>query len=114
MKWLAHGLLFIVRPFINVPIQESGDRHLFVATSARYPAREDTQGKEGVKTADGVVARGTDGRIGSGVYSVNEVGESSGPKVEELLAEFRKDGVADKVWKDMEDEWKRITGSVEG
>lgn len=96
--------------FLEMPIQQSGDRHLFLATSARYPGKE---GGKGVEFVDGV-ARGTDGRVGSGVYSVNQLGESSGPKVERLLAEFRKNGVADKVWKNMEDEWERITTSVEG
>ena len=56
------------------------------------------------------VARGTDGKIGSGVYSVDLAGESSGPKVEKLLASFREQGVAEKFWKHTEEEYRRITG----
>lgn len=59
------------------------------------------------------VARGTDGKIGSGVYSVDLDGESSGFKVEELLAKFRKEGVVGKFWKHTEEEFKRITGLEE-
>jgi hypothetical protein len=44
------------------------------------------------------------------VYSIDQFNESAGPKVEELLANFRKDGTAEKVWKDTADEFKRITG----
>ena len=60
---------------------------------------------------DGVtVARGTDGEKGSGVYSVDLEGESSGPKVQELLANFRTEGVVEKFWDHTEEEFKRITG----
>ena len=44
------------------------------------------------------------------MYSVDLEGESSGPKVQELLANFRKDGVVEKFWKHTEEEFRRITG----
>ena len=56
------------------------------------------------------VARGTNEEIGSGVYSVDLEGESSGPKVVELLANFRKEGVGENFWKHTEEEFRRITG----
>lgn len=56
------------------------------------------------------VARGTNGQTGSGVYSVDLAGESSGPKVEKLLAGLREEGVAEKFWKHTEEEFMRITG----
>lgn len=94
-----------------IPNEECGERHLFFATSARYPAGTGGDGTAGVPVADGVVvARGIDGVDGSGVYSIDEQGESAEPKVEELLANFRKDGVVEKLWKHTEDEYKRITG----
>ena len=101
----------IIGPFIYMPNQESGERHLFFATSARYPAGKGGDEASGVPLAGGVaVARGTSGESGSGVYSVDQYGESAGPPVEELLAKFRKEGMVEKVWEQMEEEYERITG----
>lgn len=55
-------------------------------------------------------ARGTDGKPGSGVYSISNKCEVASPKVEELLATFRKDGTAEKVWDYFAADFKRITG----
>ena len=44
------------------------------------------------------------------MYSVNLAGESSGKKVGDLLAKFRKDGLVETFWKHTEDEFRRITG----
>jgi hypothetical protein len=114
------GLMFVMKaasailgPFIYIPNQESGERHLFLATSARYPALVGTSGgaANGVPLAGRVeIARGTTGKSGSGVYSVDQYGESAGPQVEELLANFRKEGMVEKVWKDTEEQFQRITG----
>lgn len=95
-----------------IPTEECGERQLFLATSARYgPARTSGEKASGVDLVDGVaVARGTNGESGSGVYSVDAKGESSGPKVEKLLAKFREEGMVEQVMKNAEDEYKRITG----
>lgn len=44
------------------------------------------------------------------MYSVDLEGESSGPKVEKLLADFREEGLVETFWKHNEDEFRRITG----
>lgn len=94
-------------PLINIPITESGERHLFLATSAMYPASMGDDTTSGVSLASGLsTARGIGG--GSGVYTVDSAGQSAGPKVEDLLADFEKDGTADKLWKHTEEEFKRI------
>lgn len=136
--------------------QECGERHLFLATSARYVRLERLLGRmryfegkslfclsrvscgpgfshkswhadsknlhryppgsngdltSGVPcTGEVTVATGTNGEKGSGVYSVELEGESSGPKVQELLAKFRKEAVVEKLWKHTEEEFRRITG----
>ena len=101
----------VIGPFIYIPNQECGERHLFLATSARYPAGTSGEAASGVPLAGGVaVVRGTSGESGSGVYSIDWDGDSSGPKVEELLAKFRKEGLVEKVWRHTEEEFKRITG----
>lgn len=109
--FILKAVFMVIGPLIYIPNQESGERHLFLATSARYPARTGGNTVPGVPLSGGVaVARGTDGKSGSGVYSVDWDGESAGPKVEELLAKFRKEGMVEKVWKHTEEEYKRITG----
>ncbi|MCJ1391791.1 hypothetical protein MMC18_004658 [Xylographa bjoerkii] len=103
----------IVGAFMDlyVPPEECGDRHVFLATSAKYPAGQDGDAVAGVPLPAGVaVARGVDGKTASGVYSIDQYGESAGPKVEELLAGFRRDGLVEKVWQDTEEQFQRITG----
>lgn len=101
----------VLGPWVYMPTVECGERHVFLATSARFPAGQSADAASGVPLAGGVtVARGTDGEIGSGVYSVDEHGESANPKVEELLAQYRKEGMVETVWEHIEGEFKRITG----
>jgi len=65
----------------------------------------------GIPLPDGVaVARRTNGETGSGVYSVDWDGESARPKVERLLAQYRKAGMVEQVWRHNEEEFNRITG----
>ena len=104
-------IFMVLGPIMFIPKQESGERHLFLATSAKYPAGASGDSTSGVPLPDGVVvARGTDGKLGSGMYSVDQNVESAGSKVEELLASFRKEGMPEKVWELIEGEFKRITG----
>jgi hypothetical protein len=87
------------------------ERHVFLATSARYPVGTSGDAASRVPLAGRVVvARGTNSKIGSGIYSIDSQGESAEPKVEELLAQFRKEGMVEKVRKHIEEEFKRITG----
>ncbi|KAL6239484.1 hypothetical protein BDW75DRAFT_198301 [Aspergillus navahoensis] len=68
-------LRVLLRPFM-VPIEESGERHLFAATSGRFPgAAQGIRGDDTRGEADGDVALGSDGRQGSGCYWVNWDGE---------------------------------------
>lgn len=107
-------LLFkAIAPLVCIPTVESGDRHVYLATSARYPAAAGGKDADGVPLTEGEeVAKGTDGKIGSGVYSVDQNGESAGDQVIEILAGFRRDGIGDKLWKHTEEEFRRITGQV--
>ena len=104
-------------PFFSISAEECGERHLFLSTSAKYPPGSTSEGAEeaasGVPLADQIeVARGTDGKVGSGVYSIGSDVESVGPDVEALLAKLRNEGIADKIWEHTEGEFKRITGAV--
>ena len=89
-----------------VPIEESGERHWYLATSATYSSL----GIEGtaVRLGDGVsVALDTKGDIGGGVYSVGWDCESAAPL--ELLADLREKEMVEDVWQHTEGEFKRIT-----
>ncbi|KAI1751530.1 putative short-chain dehydrogenases/reductase [Xylaria castorea] len=105
------GISRLLAPFINVPPAESGERHVFAATSAAFAPLQGA-GCAGVPL-DGMsleTSRGTDGRKGSGVYSLSPKDDPASPKVEEVLRQFREDGTAGKVWDSIAADFKRITG----
>jgi hypothetical protein len=101
-------LTYLLDRWIAIPVEESGERHLFLATSGRYPPGFDAEGNSGVKW-DGEAAKGTTGKIGSGVYSIGWNGECASPEVEKLLAEYREKGMVEAIWKHAENEFQRIT-----
>lgn len=103
------GVFSVLGRWIYVKPEEVGERHLFCATSSMY-APEDGEGV-GLKLVDGLkVAKGTNGKVGSGVYSTQQDCESAGPEVDKLLAGLRKEGLVEKVWAHTEGEYKRILG----
>ncbi|KAL4995531.1 hypothetical protein BDV10DRAFT_202899 [Aspergillus recurvatus] len=62
---IVRGLLgVLLRPFM-VPVEESGERHLFAATAGRFPSAAQGMQEDG---PDGDVALGSDGRQSSGCY----------------------------------------------
>jgi hypothetical protein len=101
----------LLGPLIQTPPAECGERHVFVATSAVYPPQQAGDSSVGV-SLDGklTVAKGSNGDVGSGMYTVSNKGESASSKVVELLAGFREDGTAKKVWDFVAADFKRITG----
>ncbi|KAJ4013102.1 hypothetical protein NW752_006379 [Fusarium irregulare] len=92
-----------------LPKEECGERHAWLCVSGRYPDKQ-SQSENGVGSEE--VAVGADGGKGSGVYSVDWDGESASDEVVKLLEEYRKEDMVDKVWKDLEKEFVRITGAV--
>jgi hypothetical protein len=110
---VAIKIFKLVGPLVYIPTKESGERHLFFATSARYPPGSGAEtGAIGVPVPSGdPVAVGTDGGEGSGVYAVNWDGESAGPKSLEVLAKMREENMVKQVWDHTVAEFKRVTGS---
>ena len=103
----------LLGPWICVPVTESGERHLYLATSAKYPPA--TTGGVGpgscVPLGDGIdVAQGTTGVVGSGVYAVQWDCEHGSHSSQRLLAQYRDQGVVEDIWRHTESEFKRITG----
>lgn len=110
---IGNAISWVMMQLLETPPDEVGERHLFLATSARYTNSQNGSVPVGVPLiAPLVTARGSDGVIGSGMYTVDNKGESSPPKVEQLLAKFRADGTAQKVWDYVEGDFKRITGTA--
>lgn len=97
----------ILKTKVFVPLDESGERHLYLATSARFPAMKGQS--DGVPREKGVdVALGTIGERGSGVYSVGSDCDCASPEVRKLLAELRTKGMVEEVWRHTEGEFERI------
>lgn len=104
----------IFGPLVYMSAVEAGERHVFLCTSARYPAgpEDDTNG---IPLFHGLVcARGADGQIGSGVYSTNADGESAKPETEKLLAQLRKQGMVETVWRNIEADIENVLTSSKG
>ena len=67
-------------------------------------------GGSGVPIGDGVdLARGTTGKVGSGVYSVEWDGESASTAVEKLLAGYRSERMVEEIWRHAESIFDRVT-----
>ncbi|KAI5247037.1 NAD(P)-binding protein [Aureobasidium subglaciale] len=90
-----YGLWPLLWPF-SVNIEESGQRHLFHASSGRYPAKMLDGSNDTAVHEDGRIAISSDGTIGGGAYLMNWKGETSaaGKKMQQL----RSHGMAQKVW----------------
>jgi hypothetical protein len=110
---IARNVFRIIGPLVFHPLEEVGQRHLFLATSAKYPPKASSGSEaEGVSLPEGdIVARGTDGKSASGVYSVLSDGESSGPAVEKILADLRSSNTDEKAWADTLEQYERICGN---
>ncbi|KAI0534035.1 NAD(P)-binding protein [Xylaria digitata] len=91
-----------------VPIEESGERHLFLATSAKFPTNNEAD-IMGVPLGDGVeVAVGTSGAMSSGIYSVGADCESVPLAVLKLLNKLRERSLVQEVSQHTEGEFRRI------
>ncbi|KAJ3041374.1 hypothetical protein HDV00_009515 [Rhizophlyctis rosea] len=96
-------LLGLLSPFVCVPREECGERHVYLLTSGRFGDFE-AFGR-GVPVGEGLEGCvGVDGVVGSGVYSVNAVSdESSGPNALEAIKTLKEDQMDEYVWKDITD-----------
>lgn len=96
-----------VMAMLQIPIEETGERQLDIATSAGH------DGANGIPLGPGVqIAVGTDGKLGGGVYSIDYEGEGTNQKVQSVLEDLVNDGTAEKVWSHTEEVFKRITCST--
>lgn len=95
-----YGVWPFMAPF-SVDVEESGERNLFHATSARFPGHDGSE-NQGVKLGEGnEVATGSDGSAGSGVYLTNWKGETN--EAGKTMQGYREEGMPAKVWKHTEE-----------
>lgn len=107
--WALAQVGKVVMPLIAMPNEECGERQTFLATSARYPPLSNPSISLGVPLEGGIkIAVGTDGKVGSGVYTVDSHGESGDSKVQAILSKLRREGVREAVWKHCQGEFSRI------
>lgn len=98
----------VLRTLTFMPLDESGQRQLYLATSAMFPPVNGPD-TPGVPLGDGLeIAVGTSGGVGSGVYSVGADCESASPAVLKLLNDMRERGLVQEVRQHTEDEFHRI------
>lgn len=96
---------------LHIPIDETGKRQIYFATSPRFPPR--SGGAEGIALVEGVgSAIGADGKPGGGDYSIDYEAEGTSGRVQALIKNLVKDGTAEKIWTHTEEEFVRITGST--
>lgn len=79
---------------LKVEINESGERHLYVSTSAAYPPLGGEAA--GVEVGSEKVKKGSAGEVGSGAYLLGMHGEFRGK--EKVLNELRAQNAGPKIW----------------
>ena len=104
----AYVVLPIAKLF-TVTLSESGQRHLFHATSARY--KPTAKPGAGVPLQQGMtVAKGEDGREGTGCYILNYNGEAIGDQ--KLFDAYRKKEMGKKIWQHTNEIFDRVLGKT--
>ncbi|CAD0085725.1 unnamed protein product, partial [Aureobasidium vineae] len=107
---LAKAASRFLLPLVQMPSEDAGDRHVFVATSERYSAMSATAEPLGVPlTGDITPVTSVDGK--SGVYSLFLDGEGLKQPARQILLTYREGGTLQKVWSAIEREFIEITGS---
>lgn len=112
-----------VMALLQIPIEETGERQLYLATSARFPPYRHGENGDGdgvrppvteedAKVGKGVGIGAVDGKLGGGVYSVDYEAEGSSVRTREVLTKLTEQGVADLIWEHTQKEFLRITGSL--
>lgn len=92
---------------------ECGERHAYLCSSAKFPAGAPVEGDTNGVALDGLgVATGTDGKTGSGTYSITEYAEGTPAATLTVLDGLRKQGSIDKIREYVEGDFIRITGSA--
>ncbi|CAG8076718.1 unnamed protein product [Penicillium olsonii] len=85
----AMKALIVLAKQWEISFEESGERHLYAATSPRFPPHA-------YKDSASDAAEGSDGRIGSGSYRLSSQGSPYKPS--KIMERYRVDGVRSMIW----------------
>ncbi|CZS93630.1 uncharacterized protein RAG0_03820 [Rhynchosporium agropyri] len=85
----------------------------WVVDFARYAPKLSGKGADGVRVEEGEIAEGSNGKLGSGVYSLSSDFESGSAASRKYLAEYRARGLVEDVWKQIDGEIRRIARNRE-
>jgi len=100
-KYAFSALLLLFRTW-EIPFNESGERHLYAATSPLFPPQ-----KYKDSTLD--AAEGSEGYKGSGSYRINQHGSAySSSKIMQI---YREDGTRKMIWKHTLDIFAKVLGA---
>ncbi|VUC31642.1 unnamed protein product [Clonostachys rosea] len=103
---------YLFEPFLQVPPDECGKRHLFLATSAIFnPAQSSVEAAGVLVPGCEETVIGTDGETGSGAYSMDHYIRPLPAKSIEMLAQLRSNGTQDKIWEFVSNDFNRLTGT---
>lgn len=102
LRFIMNGALAVFSPFM-VALGESGERHLYAATSNVYPPS--------AKANESAVT-GIDGVKGSGAYRLNRDGDIVGK--DGILKEYRSQGVGKKIWDHTLEVFEKVCGKEGG
>ena len=104
MRFCGKIVFALASPW-TVDITESGERHLYAATSGVYPAREHDGG---VEPGTESVKKGSNEEVGTGAYLIGSDGERRA--VDSALRDLRSRGAGEKVWQHTLDLFKSVRG----
>lgn len=106
--WIAGPIVtFLSRP-MSISPQESGERHLFISTSAAYPpATPQDPANAGVPLVEGVkTSVASTGKIGGGSYILNYDGANVAK--EKLMSGYRAEDLPKKLWAHTLETFKKV------
>ncbi|RAL08494.1 NAD(P)-binding protein [Aspergillus homomorphus CBS 101889] len=105
---LAGSVLNVLSRPLSMAPEESGQRNLFIATSAAYPAaRPRDPSYVGTPLGEGLrTAVASTGKVGGGSYILNYDGSNTAK--EKLMAGYREQGFPAKVWEHTLETFRRI------
>ena len=102
MKFAAESLAVLLRPF-SVPLGESGERHLYAATSTSYPPKA---------SSDDSAVVGSTGVKGSGAYLISWDGSPCGK--DKIMREYREHGIGKQLWDHTLDVFNKVCSKDDG
>ena len=101
---LTNLLLPILRPFLFTPVDQVGARALYAITNGKFRSVPDLSATDSKSNAT-LISTGSNGVVGSGVYTVNDKTEAV--VNEKVLAPLRAEGWAERVYEHTLAEWEK-------